>query len=223
MDGLPHEVLENIISKVSDTEDVKSFIRLRILSRAWRYHIRFQYENTEYTLLNTLSDVPVFFNHKIVKNKKSPVIHKTPDTLLLCSQKHMNNIKVCLYGRVISNINIEKSLINSTNTFNIYTPTAFIEVVKHMKICTPVSLCIRHRDNLYKNKEPRWNAVTRCYMMRCHPQVKIASQKNIIICDEQGNEILHLGKTKDNTFLLCFDGSILTLLEAYSISLTMFY
>lgn len=76
-----------------------------------------------------------------------------------------------------------------------------------------------------RNKDPHWNEALRCWCLNFRGRVKLASVKNFQLVkdqDEDTRPVMQFGKVERNSFILDFNPTALTSIQAFAIALTTF-
>jgi len=75
------------------------------------------------------------------------------------------------------------------------------------------------------NKPPHWNEGLKCWCLNFRGRVKLASVKNFqLICDSDGagKIVMQFGKVDADVFIMDFNPTVISTVQAFSIALTSF-
>lgn len=76
-----------------------------------------------------------------------------------------------------------------------------------------------------RNKSPRWNNGLKCWCLNFRGRVKLASVKNFQLVrtgEEEERVLMQFGKVGDDLFVLDFNPTALSALQAFAIALSTF-
>jgi len=92
---------------------------------------------------------------------------------------------------------------------------------RRMEVCPTAS------ETLY-NKSPHWNAALNCWCLNFRGRVKLASVKNFQLVEGgagQGMDdpvVMQFGKVDENVFVLDFNPTLLSAVQAFGVALSTF-